>query len=55
MVDKSEEVKDECSSCRFLLHYEWDVKKKRTNLPRCCIEFRNGNEVIHPCRDFNPT
>ena len=41
----------ECDTCRFLLHYEWDDVERKCSLPRCSIEFRDGNKVNHPCPD----
>ena len=41
----------ECDTCRHLLHYEWDKNLKKHSLPRCSIDFRDGNKVNHPCEE----
>ena len=42
----------ECDICQLLLHYEWDKDKGEHSLPRCSVDFRNGNTVRHPCPDY---
>ena len=42
----------ECDNCQWLLHYEYDADTRKHSMPRCCINFRKGNEVFHPCLDF---
>lgn len=45
-------IAPECVTCQWLLHYEWDKDVEPHKIHRCCLDFRNGNKVIHPCTDY---